>query len=115
MLPFILKRVTQIKYFFPLVALAFIVSKVAHYLGNKDTPRFLIEMEEKLPTNPHIVAKLGNNIGFKATYNENDLGKDTLKYAFSLQGSKGTMHIQGYTLKQEGKWVPTKSDTVFAQ
>jgi hypothetical protein len=84
MLPFILKRVTQIKYFLPLVALAFIVSKVAHYLVNKATPPFLIEMEEKLLTNPHIVAKLGDNIDFKDAYNENDLGRDTLKYTFSL-------------------------------
>lgn len=115
MFPYILKRISSIKYFLPLIVLAFIVSKAAHYWINKDTPPFLVEMEEKLPTNSYMVARIGEHAGFKDTYNENDLLKDTLKYTFSLAGSKGTMRIKGYATKQQGKWVPIKSDTLFAQ
>jgi hypothetical protein len=32
-----------------------------------------------------------------------------------LYGSKGTMHIKGAATKKQGNWVPTESDTAFAQ
>jgi hypothetical protein len=115
MFPTILKLTTALKYALPLLVLAFMVSKVTHYLGMKDVPPFLAEMEERLPTNPYIVARLGENARFEDTYNENDLLKDTLKYTFSLHGPKGTMRIKGAATKKQGNWVPTKSDTTFAQ
>jgi hypothetical protein len=97
----------------PLLLMAFIVSKIAGYLGAKGTPAFLLTMEEQLPTTPAIVARVGAHTSFKDTYNENDLLKDTLRYTFSLAGSKATMHIKGYALKQQGEWIPAKSDTLF--
>jgi hypothetical protein len=113
MLSSFLTRLASLKYFLPLLLMAFIIAKIAGYLGNKDTPAFLLTMEEQLPVNPAIVARVGEQAGFKDTYNENDLLKDTLRYTFSLAGSKATMHITGYALKQKGEWVPAKSDTLF--
>jgi hypothetical protein len=114
MFPPSLKLTATLKYALPLLALAFVVSKVTHYLVIKDVPPFLAEMEERLPTNPYIVTRLGENARFEDTYNENELLKDTLNYTFSLHGSKGTIHIKGAATKKQGNWVPIKSDTTFA-
>jgi hypothetical protein len=91
----------------------FALSKVALYWMTKDTPPFLGEMFDHLAENPRLVTRLGENALPALEYNEYDMEKDSLPYTFSLRGEKGELQIKGYAIKQQGQWVPVKSDTLF--
>ena len=100
---------------FLLWVVAFALSRFGEYYIMKDVPEFLADMQEKLPEDPRSVARLGEDALFEHTFNIADLSKDTLNYTFLLRGTKATMKITGYATKQNGNWVPIKSDTIFAE
>ncbi|MBF9239860.1 hypothetical protein I2I05_20880 [Hymenobacter sp. BT683] len=94
--------------------LCFGLSKFGLYWMRKDTPPFLVDMEEHLAENPRVVARIGEGAeNFEYSYNNHDLEKDTLPYSFSMSGSLGRLRIEGYALKKQNQWVPVKADTLF--
>ncbi|GAB2720517.1 hypothetical protein GCM10011495_35640 [Hymenobacter frigidus] len=95
------------------LALCIALSEFGLYWQRKDTPTFLLDMWDHLPENPRMVARLGEDALPKYGYNVYDVEKDTLPYSFSLHGYKGNLEIKGYAVKQQNRWVPVKSDTLF--
>jgi hypothetical protein len=92
----------------------FVLSQFTLYWMRKDTPPFLLDMEDHLAENPRVVARIGADAeNFEYNYNIHDLEKDTLSYTFSLYGSQGSLKIEGYAVKKQNQWVPVKADTLF--